>query len=114
MKTKEDSNVPMPDPPVELVRAAVRGVTDKIPDLKVLVAGWGIDEDLKTFIASELDELSSNAAEIHLHDVEMPEGGFNLHLMIKPVQLGEREKAVFVRGKAEMGKAESRNGNFEL
>jgi hypothetical protein len=92
------ANVPMPLPAVELVRAAVRGITDEIPKLKAIVAGLQIDEGLKAFIAVELDELTSNAAELHLHDVEMLDGGFNLHLTIKPVQLGEREKAVFVRG----------------
>jgi hypothetical protein len=91
------SNVPMPLEPRQLVRSAVRGVTDKIPELKAFVAAQNLDEHLKQFIASELDELSSNAAEIHLHDVEMPDGGFNLHLTMKPVQLGGSSKAVFVR-----------------
>ena len=84
----------------ELVRAAVRGITDKIPELKATVAGLPLDEHLKAFIAGELDAMKSNAAELHLHDVEMPDGGFNLHLTIKPVQLGEREKSVFVRAAA--------------
>ena len=43
-------------------------------------------------------EVKSNAAEVHLHDIEMPGGGFNLHLCIKPVRLGAGDKTVFVRG----------------
>ncbi|MEN6533315.1 MAG: hypothetical protein ABFD89_06605 [Bryobacteraceae bacterium] len=100
MPEKLPSNVPMPLEPTQLVRAAVRGVTDKIPELKAIIAAWALDEHLKQFMASELDELSTNAAEIHLHDVEMPDGGFNLHLTIKPIQLGESDKAVFVRAVA--------------
>lgn len=94
---KPAANVPLPEEPVQLVRAAVSGTIDRIPELKAWIAEQELDEHLKAFIASELDEITTNAAEVHLHDVEMPGGGFNLHLTIKPVRLGGSDKAVFVR-----------------
>ena len=91
-------NVPHPEPHVQLVRVAINGITDKIADLKTAIAAMALDEHLKAFIASELDEIETNAAEVHLHDIEVPGGGFNLHLCIKPVTLGTKAKSVFVRG----------------
>ena len=100
MPKPQFQNVPLPVDPVQLVRTAVRGVTDKIPDLKAYVAALEIDEHLKGYIASELDEITENAAELHLHDVEMPGGGFNLHLTISPVKLGAGERSTFIRSKS--------------
>lgn len=87
----------MPVPPKNLIRFAIRGVVDKIGDLKSFVEKQDFDPDLKTFIQSELDELKSNAAEIHLHDIEHPEGGFDLHLSIRPRHLGDNGNLVFKR-----------------
>lgn len=93
----ESSKVPMPIASRNPVRFAIRGVVDKICDLKSFVEKQDFDPDLKTYIQSELDELTSNAAEIHLHDIEHPEGGFDLHLSIRPRSLGGSEDLVFKR-----------------
>lgn len=85
---KPTDNIPLPAPVKHPLRFAIAGVTDKIPDLKKFIAEQEFDPDLRTYILSELDELTSNAAEIHLHDVEQPGGGFDLHLSIKPRHLG--------------------------
>jgi len=84
------SNIPIPVAPKNPVRFSIEGIVDKIPDLKKYVDTLECDPDLKTFIQSELDEMTSNAAEIHMHDVERPGGGFNLHLTISPVHLGAK------------------------
>ena len=89
---------PMPDEPVQLVRAAVHGVTHTIPELKAALDGMALDADLKAFIAKRLDAVTTNAAEFHLHDIDRPDGGFNLHIGIKHVQLGVAAKSVFIRG----------------
>jgi hypothetical protein len=91
------TGVPMPDKPVNLVRQSINGITDKIPDLKTAIAGMDLDEHLKQYLCSELDEITSNAAEVHLHDIERPDGGFNLHLSVKPVQLGVDANSFFAR-----------------
>ena len=83
------TNSPLPAPVKSNVRHAVRGITDKIPELRKIVAGLDIDPDLKVYIGTELDELKSNAATIHLHNVERPGGGFDLHLAIVPFHLGQ-------------------------
>ena len=70
------------------VREAIRGVTERIEPLRQIVKDLAIDPDLKTYIVSELDELKCNAATIHLHNVERPGGGFDLHLSIAPFNLG--------------------------
>jgi hypothetical protein len=97
MSPEPPSNIPLPNKPVQLVRAAVSGVTDRIAELKTYVIAQPLDEHIKNFVLKELDGLTSNAAELHLHDVEMPGGGFNLHLTIKPKHLGGSSTAVFVR-----------------
>ena len=98
MDAKTLSNVPLPEKPVQLVRTAINGITDKIPDLKAAIAGMALDEHLKKYLASELDEITTNAAEVHLHDIKRPDGGFNLHVSVKPIHLGMGAKSVFVRG----------------
>jgi hypothetical protein len=94
---KKTAEIEMPAAPAaepHPLRFAINGVTDKIPDLKSFISAQNFDEDLKTYINSELDELESNAATVHLHEVERPSGGLDLHLSIQPVQLGARPNAV--------------------
>lgn len=87
----------MPVAPKNPIRFSIRGVVDKVDDLKAFIGQQDFDADLKNYIQSELDELSSNAAEIHMHDIEHPEGGFDLHLSIRPRYLGGDAKKVFKR-----------------
>ncbi len=89
--------VPLPVPGKHPLRFAIKGIVDKIPDLREFIGKQEFDPDLKTYILSELEELTSNAAEIHLHDIEIPGGGFDLHLSIRPRHLGGHQNAVFVR-----------------
>lgn len=84
--------VPVADP--HPLRFAIVDVTDKIPDLKAFVAAQEFDEHLKAYMASELDEIATNAATINLHNVERRNGGFDLHLSIAAVSLGGRPGAV--------------------
>lgn len=77
-----------PEPEKTPVRFAIGPVTDKISDLREHIKNFDIDPDLKTYINSELDELKSNAATIVISDIERPGGGFDLHLCMKPVNLG--------------------------
>lgn len=95
MKPTEKTPAPAPESPPPLAapaktpeRQAILGLTDTIPELRQHIAGLDIDPDLKTFINSELDELKTRAAKIHLHDIEAPEGGFDLHLSVRPLHLG--------------------------
>lgn len=86
MKTPETVHVPtLPKNPARFV---IPGVCDRIPELRKYVDGLDCDPDLKKYIASELDEITTNAAEIHLHNVDGPTGGMNLHLTVSPVHLG--------------------------
>ena len=85
---KIPAKVPVPVALPNPVRASILGVTDKIADLKAFVAVQELDPDLKTYLQTELDELDSNAATIDLHCVEQTAGGFDLHLSIRPFQLG--------------------------
>lgn len=96
---KEFAGVPMPTPPVQLVRTTVPGIVDKIPDLKLAISEMEIDAHLKDYLSDALDKLSTNAAEIHIHEIDLPDGGgFNLHIGVKAVQLGAPLKAAFFRG----------------
>lgn len=89
----DPKKVPLPITEKHPLRCAIQGVTDKIDDLRTYIDSLGdIDPDLKRYISTELDELDSNAAEIHLHNVEHPGGGFNLHLSIRPRHLGAPKK----------------------
>ena len=97
MDPKALKNVPLPTEPRNLVRQSINGVTDKIDDLKAAIATMELDEHLKAYLTAELGELTTNAAEIHLHDIERPDGGFNLHLSVKPVQLGVSAHSVSIR-----------------
>lgn len=81
-------NLHLPPAPKSPVRFAIRGMMDTLPGLKEFVRRQDIDPDLITYLISELDELDSNAATISLHCVEQPEGGFDLHLSVRPVHLG--------------------------
>ena len=91
--------VPMPMPQRQLVRTAIFGIVDKIADLKSAISSdKRINASLQTYIATELDKLTTNAAEIHLHDIERPDGGFDLHIGVNPLNLGVGDKSVFVRG----------------
>lgn len=74
-----------------LVRRTIINITDTIPALKSFVAANDkLPDGLKSYIATELDLLKSNAAEINLHDVAKPEGGFDLHISVKEFHLGQR------------------------
>jgi hypothetical protein len=101
-KIKLDPNtVPLPMAGKNPVRFAIRGVTERIPELRTLIEAQDFDADLKRYIQSELDELNSNAAEIHLHDVEFGDGeGFDLHISVRARTLGAKEGVVFKRGAA--------------
>jgi len=97
LKKLSASGVPMPIVPKNPIRFSIRGVTDRIDTLKEFVAAQDFDSGLKVYIAAEIDKLKSNAAEIHMHDVEQPDGGFDLHLSIRPRNLGAHASAVFKR-----------------
>lgn len=84
----EPSTIHVPELPKSPARFVISGVCDKIPDLRKYVAGLDCDPDLRKYIDSELDEITTNAAEIHLHNVDGATGGMNLHLTITPVHLG--------------------------
>ena len=91
-------NIPMPVPGKNPMRFAIRGVVNAIPDLKKFIEAQDFDADLRAYILSELDELKSNAAEIHLHDVEFGDGeGFDLHLSVRARHLGDKKDSVFKR-----------------
>jgi hypothetical protein len=98
-ETKVDpSKIPLPAAGKNPVRFAIRGVTDRIPELHQLIEAQDFDSDLKRYIQSELSALGSNAAEINLHDVEYGDGeGFDLHLSIRARHLGAQEGTVFKR-----------------
>jgi hypothetical protein len=98
MDKKAFANMPLPTEPKQLVRASINGITDNIADLKSAVDSMDLNEHLKAYIASELDEITTNAAEILLHDIERPYGGFDLHICVKAVSLGAAAESVFVRG----------------
>ena len=93
-KTPETDKLVAPAADPHPLRFAINGVTDKISDLKDFIAAQECAADLKTYINAELDKLSTNAATIHLHEVERPGGGLDLHLSINPLQLGFRPNAV--------------------
>ena len=92
---QQPKNIPLPQPIKHPVRFSIRELKDKIPDLKVVIKGSELHEGLKSFINDELDKMTSNAAEIHLHDVERSDGGFDLHVSVKPVFLGARSSSIF-------------------
>lgn len=77
------------------LRFSINGVMDKIPDLKKTIEDSDLDVGLKTFLCSELDKMKSNAAEIHLHDVERSDGGFDLHVSLKSITLGAKPNQIF-------------------
>ena len=69
-------------------RKHVPGVTDTIDNLQKYVAASNLHDGVKAYLATELGLIKTNAATLHLHDVSMPEGGFNLHVTLKPFTLG--------------------------
>lgn len=73
------------------LRMAINGDEDKLVDLKNIIAGTDIHEGLKAFIADEIDKLKSNAGSIHLHLLDRPDGGFNLHITLDPKHHGSRK-----------------------
>jgi hypothetical protein len=87
----------LPPPVKHPLRFAINGVKDKIPEMKKMINETELDDGLKAFICCELDKMTSNAAEVHLHDVERPDGGFDLHVSVKPVTLGTKPNAIFSR-----------------
>ena len=94
----DPKKVPLPVPGKNPVRFQIRGIVERIPDLKRIIADQEFDEDLRAYIISELDELKTNAAEVHLHDIEFGDGeGFDLHLSIRARHLGTRDGAIFKR-----------------
>lgn len=88
-------NAPIPPPIKHPLRFAIKGVIDKIPDLKATINATDMADGLKKFICDELDKMTSGAAEIHLHDVERSGGGFDLHVSVKSVFMGARKGSVF-------------------
>ena len=76
------------------LRFGIHGITDKIADLKQTIQDSELADGLKNFLCDELDKMKSNAAEIHLHDVERSDGGFDLHVSLKAVVLGVRKNAI--------------------
>ena len=89
--------VPMPLEAKHPLRVAVRGVTDTIENLKKIVADFEIHPGLKAYLLDELAALQTNGAEIHLHDVESAEAGFDLHLSVKGRHMGVKDGLVFKR-----------------
>ncbi len=72
------------------LRVSIDGDEEKIPELKLIIAASEISPHLKAFLAEELDKLKSNAAEIHLKDVEKTGGGFDLHISVSARHHGKR------------------------
>ena len=93
--TSLPKNAPIPPPVKHPLRFAIKGVIDKIPDLKATINATEMADGLKKYICDELDKMTSGAAEIHLHDVERSDGGFDLHVSVKSVFMGAREGSVF-------------------
>jgi len=86
-------NTPLPKETKHPLRCSIQGDTHLINELKSIVSSAGIPDPLKAFIATELDGFKSNAASIHAHLVDHPQGGFDLHLSVRPVHLGARAPA---------------------
>ena len=82
------SKVPAPVPPHNPVRHAVYGVTDTIESLKAHIGQQDFHDGLKAFLTDELSKIKTTAATLHLHDVENPDGGFNVHITMSPFRLG--------------------------
>jgi hypothetical protein len=72
-----------PAPVAHPCRASIDGEEEKIEALKALVDSSRIDDDLKPWLKKRISLLKSNAAQIHLVDVEKPEGGFDLHISVR-------------------------------
>lgn len=104
-------NVPQPVPVQHPLRCAIHGDEEKIPELKQIVATTeGLHEGLKAFLQDKLDELESNAASIHLHEVDIPGGGA-LHITWRERHHGRRAMkegmAVKVEPKSEVESPEA-------
>jgi hypothetical protein len=82
------------------LRFSFDGDEEKIAELKAIVNASELHAGLKAYIADEFDRLGSNAAAIHLKDVEQPSGGCDLHISIRPKHHGKRK---LVQGAAVAG-----------
>ena len=74
---------------------------DKLDDLRTLIAAQEFDPDLKTYLSTEFDELTTNAATVRLVLVDFPgeHGGMDLHLAVRGLHLGAHDHAITQRGK---------------
>lgn len=70
------------------MRGTIPKVTDTVANMVGIVNGLTIDADVKKFIVTELGKLKSNAVTLCLFDVAAPDGGFDLHLCLRPAHLG--------------------------
>lgn len=83
-------NAPLPVKQPHPLRHAINGDTHLIGELKTIIQGKEIDATLKQWICEELDEITTNAATVHLHVLDLIDGSVTIDLHIKPVVLGSR------------------------
>lgn len=87
----DPKKVPMPAAAKHPLRASIDGDEEKIPELKTIIADMDLHHGLKSYLADKLDKLTSNAAAVHLKDVDRPDGGFDLHISVIPKIHGRRK-----------------------
>ena len=92
-KPFDPTQIPQVVLPKHPCRYSIEGTVHTIADLKTIVQDDpDLSDALKDFLASELDAVKSNAAELDLHLVDQPQGGISLHIHIAPRHLGSRPK----------------------
>lgn len=88
----DPAKVPLPVPIKHPLRFSIDGDHDKIPDLiKIVEQMEGLHPGLKQYLIDELKQAPTNAAELHLKDVEQPDAGFDLHISCRWQHHGRRK-----------------------
>jgi hypothetical protein len=95
----DEKTFPMPVLGKHPLRFGITGVAHTLAEQKAFITNLDMDEDLKRFVLKRLDQVKTNAAEIHLHDVDRPgeQGGFDLHITVDAIKLGGGEEKVVRR-----------------
>lgn len=75
------------------IRVQVGGDMQMVAEASAMVDGYDLPASLKQFLKEELAELETNACELHVTLMDLPNGDVTLHVHLKGMQLGPKAKA---------------------
>lgn len=75
------------------IRASIGGDLQTVAAAEAMIDGYAdVPATLKQFLKDELAELETNACELHLHLLDLPNGDVTVAVHIKGVQMGPKAK----------------------